>query len=79
MVIEFDRLVNRYEFNSEVSGAADLNPILYRFVLPKPYFGAPSTVEESQMSGENLTDPSVRRNLTLLTELSARKHSGKSR
>lgn len=79
MVVEFDRLVTRYDFSSEVTGAADHNPILFRFVLPKPYSGIPSATEESQMSGENLTDPYIRRNLDILAALSVKKSGGKTR
>jgi len=77
MVVEFDRLVTRYPMDDELIGAADHNPILYRFVLPKPYLGIPSTAEESQMAGENLTDPYIRRNLEILAALSVRKSGGK--
>lgn len=79
MVITFERIVHKYSFDSEVTGAGELNPILYRFVLPDLYFKASSTEVESQMPGENLTDPSVQRNLAVLAALSFKgKFSGKA-
>lgn len=49
MDIQVDHLIERYDFDSVVYGQAKVNPILYRFVLPKWYFKAPLAVEESQM------------------------------
>lgn len=77
MVIEATRLIDRYDFNSDVYGVAADNPILYRFVLPKPYFGSPSGEVSSQMPGENLVDGYDLRNQAILDRLTVRKNTRK--
>lgn len=81
MVVQFDRLVERYDFDSAVTGPGSSNTILYRFVLPKPYFQASSAVSASQMPSENEADPYEKRNRLVLEailvhEASSRKSRG---
>jgi len=69
MVIEVDRLIERYPLDSVVYGVAADNPVLYRFVLPKPYFGSPSGDITSQMPGENPVDGYDLRNQAVLDRI----------
>lgn len=80
MGIEFDKITERYDFNSVITGNGSDNPILYRFVLPKPYFKASSTVSASQMPSESEADPYTKRNLRILEAILIREtNSRKSR
>jgi len=77
MVVAYDRLVDRYHVDDDLIGSGAANPILYRFVLPKPYFNVSSTVEESQMPNESLVDPYAARNQRILADLIARETHGR--
>lgn len=77
MVVAYDRLVDRYRFDDDLIGAGSANPVLYRFVLSKPYFNVSSTVEESQMPSESWADPYALRNQRVLADLVARESHGR--
>jgi len=80
MVIDVDRLVVRYPLGSDVVEVTTENPILYRFVLPKPYYSPPSGEVTSQMIGENRFDGYDLRNQAVLDRIAAirRKNASKS-
>jgi len=77
MVVAYERLVDRYHVDDDLIGSGVANPVLYRFVLPKPYFNVSSTVEGSQMPDENLVDPYAARNQRILADLIARETHGR--
>lgn len=77
MDVAYDRLVDRYQYGDDLIGSGVANPVLYRFVLPKPYFNASSTAEESQMPIESSVDPYAARNQRILMDLVARESSGR--
>jgi len=80
MVIDVNRIVERYDFNSVITGEGKLNPILYRFVLTGRYFKTPPDIMDSQMPDHDLADPSIQHDVEVLAVLTSRgKDVGKNR
>lgn len=77
MVIDPVRLIDKYDFNSLIYGEAELNPILYRFVLPELYFKTSTTEVVSQMPDFNLSDPYELRNQRILVDFISRDSRGR--
>jgi len=69
MVITVDKFIDRYPCGNDVLEVISVNPILYRFVLPKPYFGPPSGEVTSQMPGESRVDGYDLRNQAVLDRI----------
>jgi len=79
MVIDVVRFTARYPQDVYAVNVITDNPILYRFVLPKPYFRPPSGEVTSQMPGENRADGNDLRNQAVLDRIAASKRKNASK
>jgi len=79
VVIDVVRFIAKYPQDVDAVNVITDNPILYRFVLPKPYFWPPSGEVTSQMFGENRADGYDLRNQAVLDRIAASRRKNASK